>query len=510
MKSIQGDLFQRTIVLFVCAVSVSAPAGAQARYPRPFRPGRPQPSAAVSQNTSPGAPAEPDLPRLTPFRAALLTIRDNPAVLTDDAMVELTKSQVIAEHNAWESSKRLTARSTGRASYNIPNPNLNPIRSSFTFEWQKLMNSDPDFARGPLLNVFMRPDADWSFVKNERGWDEHYDSFVDAFVFPREKVDGRDTRFAAAELAPVYKQFLQLAASKAPTNVWFSVPLPAVAYDFKTRAMRFIKQAQSGGDYLFFDKVDLLSLIDGVVFQEPPAGSRDWTALLPARARSTANYWIIDARHALRLDEAPLVKPGMKSDSASEGPRKAFVLAASSEAIPSLSILAFDRQLQLSAISLDARRAEALTNTVPPEWQARVYIEVERAELVQWRADRERRKQAMLFARVQKVDIVAKNGELIASLSPEGLPAPVAPPDRRLSTPSSAVPTKPASENSNETFAEQMRRLDEENNARARRISEQVQRNAACQQRAAKVNPHLDSPEYQQALKACLAKPVSH
>jgi hypothetical protein len=84
---------------------------------------------------------------------------------------------------------------------------------------------------------------------------------------------------------------------------------------------------------------------------------------------------------------------------------------------------AFNRQLKLSAIPLDAKRAEPLVQALR-NLHARVYIAADKMDEFQVSYERQLKpSQALLFAKVQKVDILGPNGELIASVAASDLPA---------------------------------------------------------------------------------------
>src|SRR5208282_6167278 len=94
----------------------------------------------------PNGPSEP----LSAFRMDLLTIRDNPSELTDKRLAEFTREQVGAEQTEWQELDTEIKDSQKRRGGGL-RPN--------TFEWEKLVQEQPDFARGSLLDVFMRTDA---------------------------------------------------------------------------------------------------------------------------------------------------------------------------------------------------------------------------------------------------------------------------------------------------------------------------------------------------------------
>src|SRR5207247_2483782 len=138
----------------------------------------------------------------------------------DDVLIEFNTSQVRAEQTAWQQLDK--AIQHAKQIENLPNSNQctnpNPTvcfklnTKPFTFEWQKRIEQQADLAQGPLMDAFIRPDADWSFVTREPGRDNGRRNAVALFVFSRESVEGRDAQFAARELVPVMRRFVGAAA----------------------------------------------------------------------------------------------------------------------------------------------------------------------------------------------------------------------------------------------------------------------------------------------------------
>src|ERR1017187_1796785 len=187
----------------------------------------------------------------------LLMLRDNPKFLTDEVALKIAISQVAVEQSMW--------------TFIAEALRLNPREPQFTYEWQKLIDQRPDFARGPLIDVFNKGDADWSFLKNEKGWNNQGDSIDDVFMFSRDQVmaeDGkpRDNAFTARRLQPVVRKLMEAAVAKTPAKLWFIVTLPHSDYDFNTSAMRFRKDQNT-----FEDSLDLLDLAASAVFEPAPA-----------------------------------------------------------------------------------------------------------------------------------------------------------------------------------------------------------------------------------------------
>lgn len=361
---------------------------------------------------------------LSSFDMDLLAIRDNPQLINDIAL-KLTEAQIQVEQGVWEQIHRREhpMNHMMRPSNGPPFPGLNPKRPTFIFEWQKLITERPVLARGPLLNVFLYTNADWSFVKREPGWDPRYRAIVEPFIFSQEAIKGRNPEFAAHELVPVMKQFLKLAASKAPTNYWFDVRLPYFNYDFNAKAIRF----KELGMQKFMATVNLLSPMGGPVFTPPPKSSRDHVGELAPTALPTINYsfYTFDGRYALP-PALPETKPGldMNMHSPDQGWRDALPTSGASQSgphpFPNPQGLALDRQLAFSGIPMEAKEAERLMGERSSSGdqvglKARVYIHIDKAALGTTSYEGKGTPFSIFVARLQKVEILGLHDELIAN-----------------------------------------------------------------------------------------------
>jgi len=362
----------------------------------------PSGGASAAPSTSAVAAATGgSLPAL-PHRLELLLIRDNPDLL-DKAAAEFARWQVYAEQTEW---KNVAYQAAGcgqmdrpRCGPNAPPPaTTHPRVRVFAFEWQKLIQQRPDLAKGKLLDVFLNPAADWSFVKQESGWDDRLINVVGVFLFAKDQVVDRQVEMVAPQLAPVVKQQLTLAASKAPTNLWFSVPLGACKYDFDKKAIVLCGQNAS-------------NVLPANQFRN-----------LPPTARATANYGTVK----MPLTVEPDTSIGtMTSHLVLLKWRELLVGGGSSSGLPSINVLALDRPIQAQFISVDAKDAERLKLVHGPGFEGRVYISVDHVEL----AGSGRYRTGILFGRLQKVDFIAANKEVFATLglqdlSQGGRPAP--------------------------------------------------------------------------------------
>jgi uncharacterized caspase-like protein len=361
-------------------------------------------------------PPEPGYEPTSMPHTALLMLRDNPKFLTDEVALKIALQQVAVEQSMW--------------TFIAEALRLNPRTPQFTYEWQTLIDQRPDFARGPLVGVFNKGDADWSFLKNEKGWNGQTDSIVDVFMFARNQVMGedgkpKDNAFTAQRLRPVVKKHLEAAVAKAPSKLWFIVKLPHADYDFNSSAMRFRKDQNT-----FEDSLDLLDLVASPVFEPTPAPGMN-TAALPAAARTTANYQWWSGGHLLMPDSEPTVKPGsifktvegIALFSPAAGWRDNFTRLARIAPVD-LHILALDRQLRLGSIPMDAGKAEALHPLMSALMRAQVFIDVERGQSMPMTISSGTMPVAVLFARVTKIKIIDYLGEVVVTLEPKSLPLP--------------------------------------------------------------------------------------
>jgi hypothetical protein len=433
-------------------------------------------------------------------RGLLLTLRDHPELATQDALLDATRSQIGAEQQTWKNmfwvlrEVDLFSKHTYSGSHR-----WNPKRPTFFYEWQSVIDQQPDLARGPLLDVFLRTDADWSFVTRDPAWDARFDAVVSVFLFSRDKIEGREPSFAAQELLPVYKRHLDMAIAKAPTQFWFSVPL-GFNYDFASKSLRL-----SGGMARRADRPDDTDLVAPIP-SEPEVA-------LPEGARGRAVYGIGSGPTGQRVDTRS-VPPGLAINppSASDSWRGFATIGSSWRKIPLPAIVALDRRLKVDSIPMEPARAEQLVKaqTASPgsiRLSALVYFDAERVDIGSTAIDRQRQPAAVLLAKVQKIEIVDSGNQVLATIEGSALPAPVTPASTPPPAAKAPVKTGPTPA---EIETERRRKLDEQEAERSRQISErlnqQVQKPVKCAAEASKVNGNTLSKAYQDAFAACMAK----
>jgi hypothetical protein len=352
---------------------------------------------------------------LTDYRVALLEFRDFPEAMSDARITDIAKYQVSGELSNWRGLDQSLAGSLP------PGVVLNPQRSKFIFEWQKEIGANAGFAASALLPLFLRPDADWSFLKKEKGWDEQYDAYVYVFLFEREKIQGRQPEFVARELAPVVKKMLQMAVAKAPTKLYFDVPLKT-SYDINQGAIRFLEANtnQPGDTTELLMPVQRVTFVEGQARNLPAPTDRDYHSILPSSARTTANY-----NRSFAMTDVPLARPGVIVYGADPQEVWRKSITGNTQDIGSVALggFAFDRQLKLRAVPLDPKRAEPMVQALR-NLHARVYFAAGKVDVFQVSYERQfKLPQALLFGHVERVDILGPKDEVIASVAGSALPA---------------------------------------------------------------------------------------
>ena len=158
-----------------------------------------------------------------------------------------------------------------------------------------------------------------------------------AFLFARDKIEGRQAGFAAQELAPVAKRHLEMAVAAAPTNLWFPMKLVSWDYDFAAQAINF--------------RV-------GEMLKTPKGWFDDSYTVMPPSASATANHAPMSTVDGPASQQKEL-RPGLPEPSGTEKWRQQLQFFAGG-LIPNYGALALDRQLFLKSIPVDSKTAERL------------------------------------------------------------------------------------------------------------------------------------------------------
>jgi hypothetical protein len=430
-------------------------------------------------------------------------------VLTEQALIDLAQGQVLREQNAWKVVDNRVAAGQSRLTL------LNPKRPAFIYEWQALVDANPTLGGGPVLDTFLRTDADWSFVTGDPAWDDRFGAVtpVEVFLFAKDKIEGRDHRFAAQELGEVYGRHLRMAVAKAPTSLSLRLRMPPGAYDFQAKALRFLPRNASvvSGHR----PVQELDLLDGA--EQYPEVYR-----LPSETKGRATYMLMGLSAELAKSEPPSTKPGISmQDSPIDVWRRGVAIGASSNAVPLVELLALDRRVQISTVPIEPARAEALARRQPglpaiDGFTATLVFDAERVVLSDRFVSRKPTPNAVLLARVKRLDVFDPDGKLLTSFQADALPGPAV----ETAPPPASRPTAQPSPNQPGNAEREKARMDEMNkkmnemsarNMRRARINNENMQSfyahlKACQQAAAKAHGGQTSPGYEQAAKGCNAR----
>jgi hypothetical protein len=449
-----------------------------------------QRSASALEVTFPPA-STGDSVELTQQMYSLMTMRDIPQFMDDKFLIPLASAQISTEQAFW---KQIGPTEAGGKSY--------PAKPSITYEWQKLVDTQPEFAGGPLLDAFVNNNADWSFLNKNPQWDPDANPVIGLLVFSKEKVEGRQAEFAAHELAPVEKRMFQMAMKKLPTHFYFSEQLPLWKYDFDVGAIRF------NGTEAMPDRIDLMRPVYDLGIK---VGVRDYYEKLPAKAREmvayaggasgdTYGYWV--AQHTMPAGN----KPGVTAGEAPEWKWKQNFIWGP---IPEPTIFALDRQVRIGTIPIDIARAEALTK-LQGLLTARVFFTADRIELGNPAAPLDRATQTVLYAKLDKVQILDRNGGLVATLEPASFPAakdvnaalaPPVPP-AKPATPAPVASNAPPGETNQQRVARENKEAWERDKAKQDAAIKQMY----CEGDAERAGAP-NSAAYQKVYDQCMAKP---
>ena len=320
---------------------------------------------------------------------ALMTLRDLPQLMDDKFIMGFASAQVSNEQDNW----RMLGPQTG------PDGNLHPPRPSITYEWQKLMTEQPDLASGPLLDVFLSNNPSWSFLDKNPKWNPKGDpTVVEVFLFSKDKIDKRPADAAARELLPVVKQNFQMAIKKLPAHYYFNEDLPAAMYDPASKRLRFnMPNGPADTFELMFPMVNNLT----------------------GKGKEMTEYAI---GPVVQTQMPPEKNPGTVPPygNASEWEWKQNFTRAD---IPQPVVWALDRQVRLTNVPLDGAQANTLAK-LTAGLKARVFYTADHIELETPSAPLSRTTRTVLFAHLEKVQIIDRNGGLITTLDAQSFAAP--------------------------------------------------------------------------------------
>ncbi len=320
---------------------------------------------------------------LTDRWAGLRLFQDNPDLVAGEGFRQALANLIATEQRRWQDIRSHLDANGGSSG-------LDPSNPLMVFEWQTERDRRPDFANTTLVDLFVQPRPDWTFLKAEPGFDPGFEHIVQAFVFSRDRLEGREPSFAAQELEPVFRDFLAAAAERSPDVAVLSVQLPQAGYDIAAGMLRF-------GDGL-----ELLP--------EAPAEP------LPQQAQDRTIYSFPD-HDGDQEWRTPSISVGAKRGE----PARSWDQAVRPGHDFSV-LLALDRRLVLDGVPLPAAVAEQakMQDNLGHDYSARITV---RVPLTAWGQDEQNgRRTGFLVADLLGVEIIGRGGSVLARLEPDSFP----------------------------------------------------------------------------------------
>jgi hypothetical protein len=164
--------------------------------------------------------------------------------------------------------------------------------------------------------------------------------------------------------------------------------------------------------------------------------------------------------------------------------------------LPEPTVIALDRQVQITSVPLDSARAEAV-HKEGGQLSARVYFAVDHIEL-QHPAKKDDNT-TMVFGRLEKVEILTRNKEVLVTFKPESFQ--VAPEVTAPAGSPAAPASPPSTPKSNETNEQRVRRANREMFDKIRAQQEKAMR---CTSRARATKMNVNDPEYKKVYDTCM------
>lgn len=234
-------------------------------------------------------------------------------------------------------------------------------------------------------------------------------------VFREDQVEGRKASYAARELMPYYKKYMERSATSLRKRFLVSQKLQIYksSYNFENEKLSFSCCGSSRGRSKK-NGFDLLSPVWISSFKVEIGRGAD----LPDNAKNKAVYRI----ESKNMYVSPSYLPPANYAFSTRG--------------PDVSLIAFDRELWIDegiplsreiaeqiSLSPERRKADVLPRPSIDPWNkktfhANIYFTVESAEEIVSR----KYPQGILFAKLDKVDFVSKYGDLVATYGPGGFP----------------------------------------------------------------------------------------
>ncbi|MCF8126951.1 MAG: peptidoglycan-binding protein [Deltaproteobacteria bacterium] len=380
---------------------------------------------------------------LTDYSLPLYIIRDNPDIVPQDVMHELTKGQVSAEQDYWQQVDANIIRNLkGLEKGHAMAANINMAEPVLAYEWQSLIQSDPDLAR-QVLELFNRPDASWDFYYKEPTYDPRLTSFVAASIFSRKAMGLPDIR----TLKPEKSRTGQKAYSNLPLPDYLLSELAPVMGDFLRQSGEFMPN-RVRLDFVLNARFDASK---GLLMLGDESAPKDAEPVKPLKMRERVRFAAdnTEVESALYLPLPMSAKnrfiysPQLKSTQVQPGPgiasghRSAVnswqrMLSAYGGKISRVAGLALDREVAFSAFQMPREKVERIKGerySRSPSFPVtgRLVLDVERMDMVRVYGPKSsaRQKQQMnnsvLLARVTGLELLDQDGGLIHRYDVSGL-----------------------------------------------------------------------------------------
>ncbi len=339
---------------------------------------------------------------LWPHYGTLFVIRDVGGVLNEDVLINLTHRQITKEQHSWNS---VGAQHNKNAPVSV-------------LEWQSLMASKPEFARGDLMQVFTDPYASWEFLNRETLYGLTPGHQVHVFMFSRDKVVNKLPEFAARELDSVYRQHLTHAVATLPTSFYLLAALPMPRYDFDSGEIVF-DLSQYGQP---IKNGELLQPVQNIEYVAPGttlSNPHYKTTYLNAGDPVLSVYQYSFQEQQQVLEKPPARPHNMAHSgnaSALNGWRDSLRHVDQKLGVPRLGTVGLDRVLTMPRLAMSSDQAQQVLSK-GGKFLAIVEFDAERATAVPGA------KSATLIAKLKRVRVIDDSRQTIANLGAESFPS---------------------------------------------------------------------------------------
>ncbi len=368
-----------------------------------------------------------DVVPITKRYMRFLTLREHPQLREADDSYFLwqIERQILYEQEQWREIDRILAQWQKNPTHTIfengkrTGKAVNRKRPAFIYEWQKLVNDRPALAYGPLLDLFWQPDPDWSFLQQERDWDDQLVALAEVFIFSREKIEGREPKFVAKDLLHVWKQHRKAVFARQPQRgrMYISEFFKNCMYDFDTQSLKLMPEA--GYNSVLFNprrkmksgKLSFLYTLPSSFFREEFPGKIRKTNRIPNIIfKSRPNRWI-DKIDKNSIDTYPKY-----------------------QLLEHKNTLVLDHRLGPASIPMNQSKAEALIKKLKKitgtyKIEARLTIKPIRTEISIEKNRYDKRKYNSVFPTLigdmVSVEFLTATGEVVASFGPDNFPTTV-------------------------------------------------------------------------------------